>query len=665
MAGALPAAAQGPDAVRTGVPLVIDHFFDIVAVVTLLCLCAAVGQLILRWTGVHREDAVERLALAVGLGAGLLSTLMLVLGLTGLLRPAPIAGLLATLAWLARHEIRALPERLRDAMGGVRAVVEGPAGAGAAVIFALVAIFMVVQALAPVTDWDALMYHLRLPAQFVERGAVFLPEDNLHVSRVGLIHLLYVPLLLVGADSGPALLSVGLALLLAVTLASCCHRYLTQRTGTACLALLWGSSLLILVAITPRVDVSLAFYLFLVHALLVGLVVEGYDRVAFLLAAVLLGFAFGVKYQGAVYGLALLPLIVRVSWLEVNRAWTARGLLAFGALGFVAALPWLVKNVVLIGSPFYPFLAERLAQPWLSAFFPGGPPPMIQARELYDWMWELRRTFNLRDFFFAAERLTIEGEGIFYRGNPILLLLPLWALFFRERVLNWLLAPALAYVAILLIVSPRTNLRYLAPALIPLTIVAVHVVLETTSRAPARLGRILVIVLFGVALLPSAEAMAYWTFRGRAPEHAVGFASEREYLEGHFIFEVVARSRMVQYVNRELPSDSRVLMLFEARGYGIEREVVQDNKGTNWPFLAGRLEDGMCLEAGGFSHVLANESALAYYQVGGLDLDIVHWPAFARFAERCLVEVHRVEGMILYEVVDSTGSWRSARNVAP
>ena len=50
------------------------------------------------------------------------------------------------------------------------------------------------------------MYHLRVPAQFLEAGRIYLLEDNLHVAYVQLVHMLYLPLLAYGSTSGPALL---------------------------------------------------------------------------------------------------------------------------------------------------------------------------------------------------------------------------------------------------------------------------------------------------------------------------------------------------------------------------------------------------------------------------------------------------------------------------
>src|SRR5256886_16377549 len=83
-------------------------------------------------------------------------------------------------------------------------------------ILLLVAVFLITGALAPPTDWDVLMYHLRVPKQFLQAGAIYRPEDNAHFAFVGLPHMLYLPLLALGTPEGPALVSalctLGLAL---------------------------------------------------------------------------------------------------------------------------------------------------------------------------------------------------------------------------------------------------------------------------------------------------------------------------------------------------------------------------------------------------------------------------------------------------------------------
>ena len=125
-----------------------------------------------------------------------------------------------------------------------------------AAVVAAVAVFLLVMAVAPPVDWDAQMYHLTIPNRFLERGSIYLPEDNLHTAFVGLIHMLYVPLLAAGSTSGPAILSALVALLVGLAVFSLAARFFDGPSASLSLALLWGTTTILLVAITRRVSVS-------------------------------------------------------------------------------------------------------------------------------------------------------------------------------------------------------------------------------------------------------------------------------------------------------------------------------------------------------------------------------------------------------------------------
>src|SRR5438132_10121140 len=109
------------------------------------------------------------------------------------------------------------------------------------------------------------MYHLRVPKQFLQAGAIYRPEDNAHFAFVGLPHMLYLPLLALGTPEGPALVSALCTLGLALAGFAFGLRFLDDRTAGFSLAILWGSGMLVLVGISARTDTILGFYLFLVH----------------------------------------------------------------------------------------------------------------------------------------------------------------------------------------------------------------------------------------------------------------------------------------------------------------------------------------------------------------------------------------------------------------
>lgn len=577
-----------------------------------------------------------------------MATAILILGALGGLSAPALGALILGFGVVARREVTSLPSLLR---AGVRELREAVGVVGLALL-AGIALLLLARAATPPVDWDSLMYHLRVPAQWLQAGRVYLPEDNLHAALDQLVHVLYVPLLAFGSPSAPALLSTLFALVLACAACAFARRFLHAETARFIPLLLWGSTLLPLVATTPRVDVTLALYLFLGHYALLLARQEPAEPRFFDVSALLLGFAFGVKHHALAYAAALGPVVL---WATLSTPGAAsrrlRRLARFAAIGFAAALPWLLKNAILIGSPLYPLLSSRRMEPWLESLYAArgwpGRFPEGTARFLHD----VREPVNLFDLFFEPGRLSIEVEASAYFLNALLLALPLWALFRRDSTLKATGLPALAYVAILLLVSLTTNLRYLIPALVPLTLVATEVVVRLAARgARPRFVRALLWTLTLAALWPTGRALRREVAAGPTAAYLSGALTRSEYLLRHREPEVSAYGRIVAHVNRTLPTRSRVLMVLESRGFYVQRDVLQDNLLTNWPLLAPLVADGGCLEETAITHVLVNQAALRYYARRGLDPEALAWPEFLRFRDRCLALEHARSGFLLYRL---------------
>jgi hypothetical protein len=105
---------------------------------------------------------------------------------------------------------------------------------------------------------------------------------------------------------------------------------------------------------------------------------------------------------------------------------------------------------------------------------------------------------------------------------------------------------------------------------------------------------------------------------------------------------------VIRHVNASLPGDATLLMLFEARGFPLQTKVIQDNRITNWPYLAGVLPEESCGDEVGADYLLLASAALNYYRLRGLDPEKLHWDRFEGFAERCLEPVFQVPGYVLF-----------------
>ncbi len=636
-----------------GALLALDHLFDLAAALGLLAVCVGVGRFALARAGVTFRQPLDALLFAVPVGCGIVAAAILVVGFVGLLRPAVLLLLIAAAAVVARHELGELPSLLRGAASYARGGTTGAElGLLGALVLGAATVFLMVFALAPPVDWDSLLYHLQVPAQFLEHGRIYLPEDNLKASYINLVHMLYLPLLAVGSQSGPAVVSAVMAVLLGVAVFSFCARFLPGVTGSVSLILLFGTTTVVMIAITPRVDVTLAFFLFLAHSALLMALTSADDRRFFYLAAVVLGLSIAVKYHALPYIIALSPLILWTAVAPTRRISEAvRPLLIFGLLVAAGAVPWLLKNWVLLGAPIYPVLATPLLSPWLGPFFGSATVPTTVDSDILQIVWASRAPFNFHDAFADPGRISIEWEGRFYFANPAFVALPLWLFFLRNRILNWLLLPAIVYLVVLLVPFPQTNPRYLAAAVAPLTIVVAHLLVRVSERWLSRLNAHYVLgFLTLLCLLPSIRTARTWIRETQAVGHVVGKRSTEEFMATHILPGVHDYAPLIEFVNERVPAEGRILMLFEDRGFYFEPGVVQDHNATTWSLLAPIIEPGDCLQATGNTHVLLGVGAARYYVRGGVDQDLLRTEEFQRFAERCLVPIYDEPGYVLFRV---------------
>lgn len=657
LAGAHALASGEPGLV--GPLLVLDHLFNLALVAVLLALCLGLGLVILARLSSTPRSPLDACVFGVGVGAGAVAVLVLLLGLIGLLNPAVLGVALGGVGWLVRGELAALPGLLHGAVRQLAGRGAHPGLRGAAFGFTLLtALFLFALALTPPADWDSLLLHLRAPGQFLLEGRLYLPEDNLPSGFAALVHMLYVPLLAAGSDSGPAILSAALTVMLALTVVALCQRFFDDAVAYLSLIGLWGCSLVFMVALTPRVDVSLAYFALLAHYALLEAMHPGERGGANLvLGAIATALMVSVKYQGFAYAAALAPLVLVASGGRTAAARVRiRSLVTFSAIAAIVAAPWLAKNLILFDAPFFPLFTGARLPPWLATLYGSADFPHTGA-PFSGLVWQLSEPFNLRDFFLAPYRLTIEDEAVFYYSTPLLVALPLAAFYLRRRIIAGLLVPGLLYAGILLGYSSRTNLRYLIPAIVVLTIVAAAATVTVVRRLfpDLRTRRLMMgMLVVPLSFAPTAFTISYWAVRSPVLAHLAGVTSPREFALARPFESTLPR--VAADVDELLPDGSRLLLLFEPRGYAFGEAALQDSQMNHWPLVALAPVELGCLEQAGVTHVLVNMNTLQYRLDQGVDPEVVGWPAFSDFADRCLRSLYSRDGFTLFEIHPREGA---------
>jgi hypothetical protein len=315
----------------------------------LLCLAAAAalgsGRRLLGLFGAGRVGGAEKSWIGAALGLGLLSLGTLALAGLSLLGTWPIIVLLAGLVLWGWSELKA-------ALADLRGPFKRPVLTGAAWLWGLVLLWV---CLMPPHQYDSLVYHLVLPETYVRLGRLASPPHLLysHFPQNG--EMLFTLALALKSDILAQMLMWLSSVLCLGMVFSACRRELGE--GPAWLALGIGAThtALLLLGTVTYVEPLVMLWTCGSVLSLQRWRVEG-GRGWLLVAGAFSGLALGTKYTaGATAGLlALVPLLSPGRPRALGDR--LKDSLIFAAVVSGLFLPWLVKNLLTIGNPVFPFL---------------------------------------------------------------------------------------------------------------------------------------------------------------------------------------------------------------------------------------------------------------------------------------------------------------------
>lgn len=349
----------------------------------------------------------------------------------------------------------------------------------------------------PPVSRDALNHHLAIPKMYLLHGGI-VEIPTMHFSYFPMnLDLLYLLPLAVGFDIGAKYLHFAFALLTAALL----YRYLRNTLDRTCGLL--GALLFLTVpvvvklSVTAYVDLGLIFFSFACLYFFLRWCDTNFRTAHLVAAGVACGLALGTKYNGLILLLimaALIPLAysrqrnqqVPASDHRERNKQSLLGLLQGGIFVLVALLvfsPWMVRNTLWTGNPVYPL--------YNSVFNP--PAQEVSADEQQEKepprnaFWQRKNIYNesflqtisipVRAFFQGQDDNPKYFDG---KLNPFLLLLPIAAFVRRkgdaaglpDNHRNILALFAAAYILFVLF-QTDFRIRYMAPAIPPLVVLAV------------------------------------------------------------------------------------------------------------------------------------------------------------------------------------------------
>lgn len=547
---------------------------DAAAVAALVAAGGAIGALIIR------DDAAllpaERFAARTLAGLAAISLLVLAIGLLGIFPPRWLAWLL-TLGLLAglHRPLAAWWANLRSALQELAAPLDDPftrwLRRGVVVLLALAALM----AFLPPAKWDALVYHLTLPQQYLAVGQIIPRPDNHFSGFPQLVEMLYTWLMLAARPHAAAALHGvfgGLSLLLTFSLAQRAGR---PAAGWLALVILLVSQTLWRLFYWPYVDLALAAYTLAALTMLLAWAGERERRTRWLLAAgFFTGCMMATKYTAASFTLGAAALTV---WLaRRDGVWPAlRALLMVALPAMLVFAPWLLKNTLLYGNPIAPFGAGMAGFDSLDQWYYLRPGTGLSPVELL--------IAPIQATVFGSESTTYQATA----GALIFGLLPLALIGWRRRdaasrvlsgrlllfalpgLIGWSAGLATSWFLV------QTRLLYpIFPAFALVSALALEGWREQAQLAAlTRLVKGVVLAALALALLGAGLDLV----RAAPLRVIAGLQAEDEYL----LDELGAHYAAMQAVN-ELPEGAHVLFLWEPRTFYCQHDCEPDSMINNW-----------------------------------------------------------------------------------
>jgi hypothetical protein len=553
---------------------------------------AFVGRLLLRRLAPHVDASADALALALPLGLGVLALGVLFLGWVRVLSPVALVLLLLCpiVAGFARFHLFA-----RQAFARGRAFAAGlehrnfnTSMWAFASLAAIVLGATLVMALTPVTDGDALCYHLQVPKVFLRsHGLVYDPD--LHETIYPLLtELLFGVALALRGPVACRLVSWLLGVALALIVTALARPILGRGARWA------GLAALLVPAISngmsaPLNDVALASFC---NAGLLALVhwIARPTPGAVVLCATLAGMAVGVKYPAMVW-VALLGVVVLLQSLRGASALMAGGgrwwvqPLLFGVVVLLVGGPWYLRAYRATGNPVFPFYKQVFGGAGLDEVLEPAKRPLEVT------------TLNLATALGPMSLDPDRFDSVSHQLGP-LFLMAVPALFLWRAPGRLLALAGFAWVFFTLCLTQRQSMRFLLAAVGPWSIAVVWV-WQRAARSRTFRARACTVIMSLVFVFEAGIPCA----RLRRVASVVTGEEQAD----RFLARCEPTFLLGRWIAENLPDDAHVIGQ-DHRGYYIPRPYTMELAHRRRTGLGARGESPVAivetLRARGFTHLL-------------------------------------------------------------
>lgn len=531
------------------------------------------GTGILRWLGFSYLDAADRLLLGCGLGLGALGLLGLLFSAAQLAR-APVLFFFvisSSVFFLIKRYLAKFHDDLKD-FSAYWNLSFSQFSLFSKIVIVLPFIFSFLLTLVPPFEaFDALLYHLELPARILQDGGLR-AIDITPFWFPTLTENTYLWALAMGSERATQMIHLTWGALSFLLLWHWALKSWGVEIARKTLLLLAGIPSLPMLASWAYADMTLVFY---ATAVLYTLTLYQSTRSSpwLWLAAVLAGLAMGVKYTSfTIPFTGVLFILFMLRWEFTKVLFRVA---QFSILALTIALPWYLRNAIIMGNPFYPFVfGGRYWDSFLSAWYADSGTG-IGWNALQILLLPLNVVLGHRDVTFFDGRI-----------GPLFLILAPFAVYklilhSKQDSKSSLSLQAIGLFAAVSFTAWAFGVinsialwqaRLLLPALIPFAI-PTALGWDSLTRLDTPRLRISFLTNISIAIILTLTVFdnAIFVLQRNPPAVALGAQSREAYITRIN----PSYAALIQMLD-ELPETAYVYHLFEPRSYGLPRRTQPD-----------------------------------------------------------------------------------------
>lgn len=576
---------------------------------------------------------MEVMLYSTALGLGVISLFLLILGFMGFLYSHIIFIICIVLLLWSGFYVKKKVRQLSN--------LEFPSISKQPVWFKVMALIIVVYMFAqllncmtPVLNGDSIAWYLCVPKHFLENHSIMntqLTED--YVSSNLPLNLFMLSTLGIAVRSeilSQLILGWLMSLLIFLILYTFAKRYIGRKPAFFCAILFYTMPTMRWLIYSAKMDLGYVMFELCFWSLFVKWFSSN-DKHDLWISAVFLGFAMGSKYQSFItLACASIGLFI-VLIIDKKDVWSSfKTALLFGIIALTISLPSLLKNLMLTGDPFFPFLSsyETLAG---------------EGFDIYKSVLDIPRFWY--NMTFGKEFI---AKPLFWADSPLGFLPCILIPFIKPFNLKWkkgALFIVLSFVTILCI-SVMYSIwpfpRHILPAIaLMLVLITIHSGSALREKSFNILGVFVVIALSVQALRMIGLSGIY-----QKTMYLLGKTTKQQYLSTMLFDKPKTphmNSMMLAQVSK-LPANARILALDSGNGYYVDRPLLK--KG----YVYDEADVDMFLHkchTDKFTHIYYSDSGVKWY------LDTIPNVQYVVLShkESVLKEVFRSGEQHLYEIL--------------